>query len=182
MDIEKQTTISTAPSIFRSKFVYLYGTNLCMSILVLVKKWYLYQINSNDFTVIQTVDLSTNPTNLQNQLVIFPNKLDYGLFKTVFEVQSADEFSTNIFVESIETYFRIIPTGLAVFSLANGVSNLEIGYEQSIDLEPDRFSFDFDKLATINLLKFTYYCKIVDSLKTNLDYLNEDLLTKMVSS
>ena len=60
------------------------------------------------------------------------------------------------------SYFQIIPTGLAVFGIENGVSSVLIGSNQEFNLQPSIYSIDLDNLVTPDKLSFTYYCQTVN--------------------
>ena len=114
----------------------------------------------NRIDIVQTIDLKTNPTSTSSELVIPANSLVYGTYEFIFQVNLIVPSMTSggTFTSTISTYIQIIPTGLAVFALENGISNILIGYGQSQILNPIAYSFDFDNIATISSLAFKYYC------------------------
>jgi hypothetical protein len=125
-------------------------------------------------------DLSANPTSLLSELVIKENTLAYGLYKFQFQVIATFNGNSQISSNLAETYFQIIPTGLVVIAISNGVSSVWIGTNQEFILQPSVFSIDFDNIVQPSQLNFTYYCKTVNL--TDLNTINSqgnsiDLLT-----
>lgn len=157
--------MSTAPClIYRSNsfsvssVISFYGS----SNFTLQNYWTLNEVDPKTLTNLNDVDLSKNPTSKSSELVIKENTLTYGLYKFQYQViatfNKISEISSNI----PETFIKIIPTGLAVFAIQNGVSNILIGSLQSFNLQPSVYSIDFDNLIQPSELNFTYYCKTVD--------------------
>jgi hypothetical protein len=93
-------------------------------------------------------------------LVIKENTLDYGLYQ--FTLQVDVSFNGMIVSSSAQTYVQIIPTGLAVFALENGVSSVIIGSKQAFSLQPTTYTFDRDDIIQPSQLTFVYYCKTIN--------------------
>lgn len=96
--------------------------------------------------------------------------MDYGIYEFKFKVNFLSD--SIIYSKTINTFIQIIPSGLAVYALQNGIQQIVIGYAQSLNLNPSNYSFDFDDLAQIQDLSFKFYCppsNIVDlaAYKTN---------------
>jgi hypothetical protein len=123
--------------------------------------WTLSLINEPNI-IIKNLDLTLNPSVATNQLKIQPNTLDYGLYQITYQgIVKYSNGQTNI--TYLDTYVRIIPTGLGIFPFENGVTGIKIGSSQSINFNPVQNSFDFDNLATFNSLSFKFYCRTVDN-------------------
>ena len=65
------------------------------------------------------------------------------------------------FQESVDTYVKIIPTGIGVFAFENGIAEQTIGTGQFLVLDPGQYSFDFDEIYNARQLKYRYFCRIV---------------------
>ena len=108
--------------------------------------------------------MSNNPTIYTAQLAVTPNILYYGLHVFVYEVTMAAQLSNQnywYYQASAETYFEIVPSGIVVYGLENGNNDLYIGYNQMIELNPIKYSFDLDNLTSMQALKFEFYCRNV---------------------
>jgi hypothetical protein len=154
-------TLSSPAQIFRSSMFSLvtityFGCNLTYT---QANKWTLRRID-----ILTSMDLTTNPTSTQSELVIQANTLSYGTYEFTYQV-SINTQNMIPLTSSISTYIQIMPTGLAVFALQNGISTLLIGFGQSQILNPSLYSFDFDMLAVMSGLKFKFYC-VLSSLST----------------
>ena len=108
------------------------------------------------------IDLSTNPTSASSELVVKENTLDYGIYKFTLQVPVTYNLVNQITSNLIETYVQIIPTGLAVFAIENGVSSVLIGSRQAFSLQPSIYTIDMDSIITPDKLSFTYFCKTVN--------------------
>jgi hypothetical protein len=113
-------------------------------------------------SLINAIDLSTNPTSTSSELVVKENTLDYGLYKFNLQVVVTYNLVNQITSNLIETFVQIIPTGLAVFAIQNGVSSVLIGSNQVFSLQPSIYTIDMDNIITADKLSFTYYCKTVN--------------------
>ena len=124
--------------------------------------WTLTQVNPKNLAPISIINLSTNPTSQSSELVIKENTLAYGLYIFQFQVlvsfNGMSQISSNVAV----TYMQIVPTGLAVFSIANGVSSVLIGTNQLFSLQPSVYSMDLDNIIAPIQMTFAYYCKTVN--------------------
>ena len=148
---------SNPQNILRSKLFSLNTATYfsCNSSYVMTYQWTLTFINSSSSI---KIDLSSNPTWQSTSLVIQAYTLAYGLyafnFQTNVTITSGNVFLTN----NITTYVQIVPTGLAVFGLQNGVSGILIGTQQSFSLNPALYSLDLDNLIQPSSLQFKFYC------------------------
>ena len=137
----------------------LYGEISCVGNMVYSYSWEAYMINPNDNSIKKAVDLSKNPTASSIEILIDAYTLGYGLYEFVFQVKGTWNGMKKIYSQN--TYQKIIPTGLAISGLKNGVSCTEIGSKQTFSLNPVEFSFDFDYVASMQNLKFDFYCRKV---------------------
>jgi hypothetical protein len=119
--------------------------------------------------------LSSNPTSSTAQLVVPANTLSFGIYEFTYQVNALVTLSNTLLSSNVPSIVvEIIPTGLAVFALANGVSGVLIGYQQAYTLSPGLYSIDFDYLISPSILNFKFYCSTVmlsmpSSTKNNLD-------------
>ena len=161
----QQSFSSTSPkNIFRSNLFTISSviSFYCKTNFTYENKWTLTKIDPNTFANLSAIDLSSNPSSQLSELVIKENTLAYGLYKFLFQVIVKFNGNSQISSNLAETYIQIIPTGLAVFAIENGVSSVLIGTKQSFDLQPSMFSIDFDNIIQPSELNFTYYCKTVN--------------------
>ena len=89
----------------------------------------------------------------------------------------------SILSNTASTFIEIIPTGLAIFALQNGVSSVLVGSQQILFLDPESFSIDFDYLVLPNSLNYKFYCTTINlnsTLASN--EINIDLLTYQQNS
>ena len=115
---------------------------------------------------ISEIDLTSNPTSSSTELLIRENTLEFGLYH--FHLKVIVIFNTNKNVTNTdETFIEIIPTGLAVFALENGVSSTLIGSQQALTLSPGVFTKDMDEIITSDKLTFKFYCKTINSYSKN---------------
>ena len=127
-----------------------------------IKQWTIYKLNNklneNDPSSIELIDISSNPTKSNSELVFKPNTLLYGIYKLYFK--NTIIFNSNQQVSTdIPQYIEIIPTGIQVMVFENGVNEISYGYEQDIELNPGLYSIDNDLLAQPSNLNFTFYCR-----------------------
>ena len=135
----------------------------CNTNFTYVNQWTLSQIGQQ----IINIDLSANPTAQLSELVIKENTLAYGLYRFQFQVTVTFNGNSQISSNLAETFIEIVPTGLAVFAIENGVSSVLIGTKQSFYLQPSVFSLDFDNIIQPSQLNFTYFCKTVNQSDPN---------------
>lgn len=162
----QQSFSSTNPSkIYRSNLFTVSSviSFYCNTNFTYVNQWTLSQIGQQ----IIPVDLRGNPTAQLSELVINENTLTYGLYRFQFQVTVTFNGNSQISSNLAETFIEIIPTGLAVFAIANGVSSVLIGTKQPFTLQPSVFSMDFDNIIQPSQLNFTYYCKTVNQSDPN---------------
>ena len=107
-----------------------------------------------------TIDLYDN---YSSELIIQPYTLEYGLYKFIFSSSLCDLHS------EIETYVKIIPSGLVLSTLDQsdgmygGLIEISRGMNQEIKFNPFINSYDLDGGVDINLLSFKYACQLIDS-------------------
>ena len=65
------------------------------------------------------------------------------------------------FMDTVDSFIRIVPSGMAIFPFSGGIKEISIGRGQSIDLDPGRYSYDFDGLLVSTELTYKYYCRMI---------------------
>ena len=132
-------------------------------------RWTVSQLDSATFALIRTLDLSSNPSALTGELIFAENSLSYGLYEFKFATDLM--FNSETLSSTIQTYVKIVPSGVAVFALENGVKETKIGSSQRYYLRPTVYSFDFDGLILPSQLDFVYYCRVIrlDSTYVNME-------------
>jgi hypothetical protein len=127
------------------------------------------------------LDLSKNPSALTGELIFAENALDYGLYEFQFSINLTS--ISGIFQNSIRTYARIVPSGVIVFALENGMNEIKVGSNQRFFLKPAVYSYDLDNLIPPSQLNFTYYCQVVRSNSKNQNVQNQiDLETFKINN
>jgi hypothetical protein len=115
--------------------------------------------------------LKTNPTLTYAELVLQPQTLSYGLYRIIFTATQIFSYSTEKLSNSIDTFIRIVPSGLVISSLRlskpmfGGTIEITRGSNQAIQFNPYLFTYDIDGVAVITNLKFEYSCQIVNQAK-----------------
>ena len=141
-----------------------------------VKEWTVYKLNNklneNDPSSIQLIDLSSNPTKSNSELVFKPNTLSYGIYKLYFKNTVTFNSNQQVYTQTTQ-YIKVIPTGIQVIAFENSLSEMSVGYQQDIELNPGLYSIDYDLLAQPSELNFTFYCRPVNS--NNLFQLNKSI-------
>ena len=73
-----------------------------------------------------------------------------------------------VFQEEVDTFIRIVPSGLVVSSLAGsqttggGTYEITRGSKQAIVLNPILNSFDLDGVKAIGELELKFYCQVIE--------------------
>lgn len=73
-----------------------------------------------------------------------------------------------VFQTQVDTYIKIVPSGIVLSSLANfkipggGTYEITKGKKQTVEFNPYQFSYDIDALIPISQLKFKYYCQVIE--------------------
>ena len=132
------------------------------------KRWILNKIDSVTHAVLNTIDISNNPSTNLSELFIEQNTLAYGLYEVKYEVNvSMAPFTHTNFTSYAYSYVKVVPTGLAINAIENGITSLIIGSNQELYLTPTSFSHDLDELTDFSSLDYKYYCRTID-LNSNL--------------
>ena len=142
-----------------SKILSIDAEVICVGNMVYYYNWEAYILNANDNSIKNQIDLSKNPTATSNNFVIDAFTLEYGLYEFVFQLKGTWGGIEKVYSQN--TYHKIIPSGLVIFGLKNGVSCSEIGSKQILSFNPIKYSFDYDNVASMLNLKFDFYCRKV---------------------
>ena len=114
--------------------------------------------------------MTANPTAQLPELVLQSNTLAYGLYQFKFQVDLTLSTSQVAMSNSIETFIQIVPSGLNVIAIQNGIQSQLIGYNQAFSLSPANFTVDLDNLILPSSLSFQFYCQTIqlnDNSKTS---------------
>jgi hypothetical protein len=121
------------------------------------QRWLAYQLNPLNASILKEISLVNITSSFKAEISIPSCFLQFGLYKFIFQVQmNGSGFS---FKESVETFFEIVNTGIAIFPFSGGVDEKTIERKQSIDLDPGMYSLDFDELLTGHQLNYKYFCR-----------------------
>lgn len=123
--------------------------------------WRIFELDTNDELFIEE-----NPTIYSQNLVIRSNTLNFKRYKIIFFLTMKLDTGylqsiQNEFTTALKLYINVIPSGIQVFGLQNGIDYIIIGKSQSVTLNPSKFSFDMDDLVPSTSLKFKIYCRLV---------------------
>ena len=168
MSFSQYFPINNPSKVFRSKLFSIPSTAafFCNTDFSQNYVWTLTQLDETTLKPTASVSLASNPTSTSPELVIKENTLDYGLY--LFDLKVTVKYNTNSFKSAnSSTYIKIIPTGLAVFAIENGVSTVLIGSNQAFNLQPTVYSFDMDNLIKADKLSFVYYCRTANQSGSN---------------
>ena len=119
--------------------------------------WTMTTLNKTTNQPMYTVDLSKNPTSKFAELVIKGNNVDYGLYKFELFVNVTFNVSVTLTSNVVYSFVEVKPSGLAVYAVKNGVSNVLIGSNQEFFLQPGLYSYDLDDVITADKLSFVFY-------------------------
>ncbi len=134
----------------------------CEITLKSTKQWLVYEINPLTGSYTKTVDIRDIISSFSAEIYISSNFLDYGTYQFIFQVKI--EGVEGSFIDSVDSFIRIVPSSMAIFPFSGGMKEISIGRGQSIDLDPGRYSYDFDGLLVGTQLTYKYYCRmIIDS-------------------
>ena len=143
----------------------------------LTYSWSLNQI-SNSVNK-SYIELTQNPTSHSSELVMQANTLAYGLYEFNLEVKMTYNIGllTPSMSSFLKTYIQIIPTGIMVKAIQNGISSILIGSQQNFTLNPSKYSSDLDNLITPSqILQFKFYCTTI-LVNSTMNQSQEDLLS-----
>ena len=113
----------------------------------------------------ETVIFEDNPTIQSSEVVLTGGTLEYGLYKlthnteVLVTVNGRPDIPSH-FIGTDYSYLRVIPSGITVFGLQNGIDYTLIGRNQGLELNAPLYSFDMDDLIKTSSLKFEYFCSI----------------------
>jgi hypothetical protein len=123
----------------------------------------LNQIDPVTHNISKVVDLANNPSIVSTELYIQENTLSYGLYEVIHEVNVTKTVYPYVTAtNSAYSYFKIVPTGLVINGIENGITSVVIGSNQEFYLTPTNYSYDLDELADLSSLNYKYYCRTID--------------------
>ncbi len=131
----------------------------CEITLKNTKEWLVYEINLFTGLTIRTVNISDIISSFSAEIYIPSNFLEYGTYQFIYQVSMDGD--SNIFMDSIDSFIRIVPSGMAIFLFSGGIKEISIGVGQSIELNPGRYSYDFDSKLAGTQLNYKYYCRLI---------------------
>jgi hypothetical protein len=141
----------------------------CLITLSNLKQWKIYKVNEQTGKDEKEVLLANNPTLNYADLVIQPQTLQYGVYRTVFTVTMINSNISSIFKDQSDTFIRIVPSGLVLSTLKQsqpmygGTIEITRGLHQPIEFDPYIFTYDIDSIAVISSLSFKYSCQLIVS-------------------
>jgi hypothetical protein len=131
----------------------------CEITLKNIKEWFLYEINPLTGSYTKTVDKRDIISSFSSEIYIPSNFLDNGTYQFIYQVTM--DCAEGSFMDSVDSFIRIVPSGMAIFPFSGGIKEISIGRGQSIDLDPGRYSYDFDGLLVGTELTYKYYCRMI---------------------
>ena len=170
LDIHQRALSFRTPAVLkRNDLITLIGiTSLnCNIMLSNQKEWLIFKLSETNGNAVQQIMVMNNPTFNNAELVLQPNSLDYGVYQIVYSVTMLIADKTVAYNSRIDTFLKIVPSGLVISALymsqSNGASTIDItrGTQQTIDFNPFLNSYDIDEIVSVNSLQFKYYCQLV---------------------
>jgi hypothetical protein len=162
LDIQNRATNFFDPLVIkRSKRFSVIGiTKLdCEVTLKNTKKWLVYEINPLTGLNIKVVNITGIISSFSSEIYISSNFLEYGSYRFIYQV-TMDGVAKS-FTDSVESFIKIVPSGVAIFPFSGGIKEISIGIGQSIDLDPGKYSYDFDNLLSGTELTYKYFCRMI---------------------
>jgi hypothetical protein len=123
------------------------------------KQWLVFEVNPKTGLKNRTVNISDIISSFSAEINIPSNFLDYGIYRFTYQVSMDDD--ANAFTNSVDTFIRIIPSGMAIFTFSGGIKEITIGMGQLIDLDPGKYSYDFDDLLIGTQLTYKFFCRMI---------------------
>ena len=159
-----------SPAIFYRSDIIKFSTKLELSIKenhTITIFWTIYALDNNDTIIEPDVKLEGNPTVNYTELVIRSNTLTYNKYKLkqdiMVKIDTGDLKNVDNFLQyTAEAYIVVVPGGIAPYSFENGLDHLTIGTNQSLTLNPLKYAYDMDFLASTDSLHFDFYCFVVN--------------------
>jgi hypothetical protein len=130
------------------------------------KEWTINAVNELTGQIEKQVFIKNNPTINYADLVLQPQTLSYGVYKCVYTVTMLCNAN---FTSSVETFIKIVPSGLVLSTLKlsqpmfGGTIEINRGQNQQVQFDPFLFTYDIDNVAVISTLSFRYACQVIDS-------------------
>ncbi|XP_023932388.1 uncharacterized protein LOC106168381 [Lingula anatina] len=137
----------------------------CQVTLLNDKQWTLEEVDGTTGDTIRTIDISSIPSAMSEEIVLPKRYLPYGVYKFTFTVQMRrDQFPEgDIFERSTATHVRVSESPLVVVVLDGGLTKVKRGHGRNITLSPGVYSKDpdLDPTADQGLTQFEYFCRQV---------------------
>jgi hypothetical protein len=124
-----------------------------------IKQWLVFEVNSKTGLKNRTVNTSDIISSFSAEIHIPSNFLDYGIYRFTYQVSMDDD--ANAFTNSVDTFIRIVPLGMAIFPFSGGIKAITIGMGQPIDLDPGKYSYDYDALLMGTQLTYKFFCRMI---------------------
>ncbi len=159
MYIQQSFTQNSPKKIFRSQLFSL-STIAYFACNYTYSLDYIWSLRRVDIP--KVFDLTKNPTFKSSELVIQSNTLDFGLYEFIIQINIVSTDLKNV-SNTANTFIQIIPSGLAIFGLQNGISSQLVGSSQSFTLNPALYSLDLDYLLSMNKLNYTFFCNSINN-------------------
>ncbi|XP_035695813.1 polycystic kidney disease protein 1-like 2 [Branchiostoma floridae] len=124
------------------------------------KNWSAIQENTSTGQVIQVVDLSRLPSSRTAELLIPANYLNPDLHRVSLCVELNPELTNRIYSTCVFTYIVVTAAPLQALLFPGGTSQIVLGADQSLNLNPNMLSLDLDDSGSSqNFTTFTWFCK-----------------------
>ncbi|GFR66300.1 location of vulva defective 1 [Elysia marginata] len=139
------------------------------------KTWWAQKINPDDDTVIGSVSMASLDTS-KAELNIPSNFLDLGLYKIYYKMMMDGTYGAVKFEAETFTYVNVVASELIGVMLRGGVSRVERGDGQTLDLQPLDHSTDpdVDASASQGLTVDSWVCHEADDTTANCDAIGFD--------
>ena len=131
----------------------------CEVTLKNTKQWFIYEINSFSGLTSRIVDIKNIISSFSAEIYIPSNFLDYGTYRFIYQVSM--DCDANVFMDSVDSFIKIVPSGISIFPFSGGIKEISIGIGQSLEFDPGRYSFDFDDILVGSELAYKYFCRMI---------------------
>ncbi|XP_059156485.1 uncharacterized protein LOC131941308 [Physella acuta] len=177
VNIHNRRPYFTAPEVYkRSQKLTVRGlTNIqCVASLANVKSWRVERIDERWSTVIENISLANLDTT-KAEVTFPPRFFDLGLYRVYYtmEMTGAGAPGGSAYSSTTFTHIKITKTDLIGIMVAGGVSEIQRGTAQRLDLNPTDYSLDPDVSPNVTqgLTVTGWVCENLDSPTDTTSYL-----------
>jgi hypothetical protein len=174
-------------TVYTSDILYFSGTLVSFSYSAAYTptyQWSIFKLDSTTLAPTTQVDLTANPTAVTTNLKLPSNTLTNGLFVIYFQFTAVmPDPKVQVTSAKKSTYINTIPNGLSISALPNNVASFTLGPAQNLTLNPAAYSYDYNSVANMSNLTYSFYCMKMNRNQTSLtNYLSTPGLIDLASA